>query len=310
MFPSSLIKNDRSRMLLLGLVVGLLSGASQTTSAGRGASEDERVSDCGPSIEGAEVVLRSDGFIIVGEIHGTQEVPELFGTLVCRAANKGFTVKVGLEFPETEQPIAQAVFRAADEEQAEQVLRSSAFFQRSYQDGRSSEAMAKLILKLRALRKAGRDVHAYCFDPVDSGERDWEMAERIASERKKAPQSAFFVLTGNLHARKDKMPDFNFSPMGSPLVDLGVTFLNLEAVTSGGSAWDLFKCRTVRSLADRWQESGIETVSESEDGRCPQRIRRNSPCRTGKGLSTIGIGTAAERRLRPFRQSNLARRIA
>ncbi|HUJ27945.1 MAG TPA: hypothetical protein VLW85_18115 [Myxococcales bacterium] len=120
-----------------------------------------------------EGVARPGALVIFGELHGTNEIPALFGDVVERAAKRG-RVHVGLELPGE----------------------SGAIWTDPFQSGRTSKAMRALIARLHAL---GVDV--FWFDSNEK-DRDGAMADNISAARAKAPQDLFLVLVGNLHARK------------------------------------------------------------------------------------------------------------
>ena len=69
--------------------------------------EDVRETRCGPAIpgldEGFERALAPGGFLVLGELHGTQEVPRFVGQTLCHAAHAGAPVVLALELPAREQ---------------------------------------------------------------------------------------------------------------------------------------------------------------------------------------------------------------
>src|SRR5665213_408130 len=79
------------------------------------------------------------------------------------------------------------------------ILRSSAFFKSELKDGRSSEALVKLLSQLRTEKKAA----VCCFDPflaMTPQERDTAMAQSLHQCARKFPNSKLVVLSGNVHA--------------------------------------------------------------------------------------------------------------
>jgi hypothetical protein len=223
--------------LIAGFVVpGILPVEAENTPAGEGR---KRQDVCDRILPGLNDLLRPDLFLLVGEVHGTRETPEWFGTVVCAAARKGYAVRVGLEIPEVEQPAIEAALEAGSSGEVKEALLRSGFFARDYQDGRSSRAMAELILMMREIRTAGRNLELFSFDPAQNDDRDRKMADRILAVRKKEPQAAIFVLTGNIHASQAKGTRWNpdLLPTGYHLAATGAAPVSLKAVTSGGSAW-------------------------------------------------------------------------
>jgi hypothetical protein len=195
--------------------------------------------DCGPPIAGLDDLLARSRFLVFGEIHGTAEVPAFFARAVCRAGAGGEAITVGVEIPSDEQGrIDGFVGGAADRD----ALLAAPFWQRDYQDGRSSRAMLALLTRVRELRAAGLAVRVIAFDPAPMRAdvpRDTAMAEALLAARAAAPRDRFLVLTGSLHARTD---------VGAPW-DPGIVFmghviargepglLTLDNAYTGGTAW-------------------------------------------------------------------------
>jgi len=192
--------------------------------------------DCA-EIDGADALIKPGVFLIVGEMHGTQESPEAVGDLVCMALKRGLAVTLGLEIPTSQQVLIDEILGEPDQEKALARLRESEFFKRNHQDGRSSKAMADLILRCRRFSRDGGDVRLTCFDSSDGETRDQAMAKRLIAERGRHKQRTTLVLTGNVHARKTKNPRFNFTPMGVYLAEADVSFVSVNAIHAGGSAW-------------------------------------------------------------------------
>jgi hypothetical protein len=203
----------------------------------------------------------SEGLLVLGELHGTEECPRLAALTACGAATLGRTAWLGLELPRDEQGRVEAFLATGDEA----ALLAGPFWRRTYQDGRSSQAMLEMLRSVRQMREAGRDVRPFLFDvPAEAdsgaGERDEQMATLIAEARARAPGDPMVLLVGNVHAsRRLKIP----RSMVWHLVRRGVPLRTLDVATRGGTAW---LCGT---------RCGVDTVAGKDLG--PQPAVFESP---------------------------------
>jgi hypothetical protein len=175
---------------------------------------------------------------LVGEVHGTQEIPRLFGDLVKVAAGSATApIAVGLELPISLQPVLdQAVRERATCEQ----LRDRLFHSPSWQklnDGRGSEAMLELLCNVAALAEQSK-VSLFVFD-TETKERNETMAHAIASTLERLKSAQALILTGNLHASTAKdIPGFSsFHPMGWWLLQDGFRVRSFDVRYEAGEAW-------------------------------------------------------------------------
>jgi hypothetical protein len=134
--------------------------------------------------------------IVLGEIHGTKEVPDLFGKFISLVANKNKKILVALEITQSSQSAVNNFLKNRDEKE----LKNDNFFSRKYQDGRSSEAMVDLLKKLATFE----NITVLCMDPRETinsqmtgQERDTIMAKFIANNIEQYEKT--FVLAGNIH---------------------------------------------------------------------------------------------------------------
>jgi hypothetical protein len=194
---------------------------------------------CGAVPAGLTRLLQEGALLLFGEMHGTREEPQAFGDAVCQAALAGREVLVGLELPLAEAGYLQQILAAPGEPAAAALLASMPFFTRDYQDGRSSQAMAELIFRLRRLQAAGLNVDLFPFDPAVAESRDRVMAGHIGAARVAHPEALILVLTGNLHARKSVGTpwDPGQALMGRHLLHAGHEPVSLRFSAAGGTAW-------------------------------------------------------------------------
>lgn len=197
--------------------------------------------DCGVSIPGVTRLMRPGALVMLGEVHGTREVPKFVGDASCQAALTETPVSVGLQIPEDERDFVTAYLNSEGTPQDMAELVDSLFWVRPYQDGRSSVAMAELIERLRQLRSHGLDVLVFLYDHsgVQGEEREQAMAETIEAEVRNHPERAFLVLSGNVHNRRvaGVQWDPKYVPMGVRLSRKLKDVTSLDMAYASGTAW-------------------------------------------------------------------------
>lgn len=195
-------------------------------------------------------VIRAGRIVAIGEVLGTNEFPALVVELVDEAIGRGLDVIVGLELPMSEDP-AGGVF--------------GPFWHRAaaYRDGRSSEAMARLVGSLAGRVARGvassedpsmasgivRDVVAMDGPWVAPGSpiplhlmdhlerpRDETMADRLLRSMDRHPKAFTVVLADAAHTRCRRDP----SPtLGSIVSSWHPRTICLLGQTTGGQSWVL-----------------------------------------------------------------------
>jgi len=186
--------------------------------------------------------LEPASILLFGEIHGVRELPSFFGEAVCSTADAQLPVEVGLEIPKAEQASVDAFLASAGTPTDVDALIATAFWNRDFQDGRSSQAMVALLERLRQLRAQGLPIHVFLFDLEASqavAERDKLMAENLSSHSRAHPEALTMALTGEVHAWKTKGAPWNpdFLPMGWHLANGGAQVHSLGRATPAGTAW-------------------------------------------------------------------------
>jgi hypothetical protein len=197
--------------------------------------------ECGMPIIGLADKARKSAVMLLGELHGTREVPRFVALGTCQVASRGIPVSVGLEMPVEELARVRRFIASAGSEHDHALLMESPFWRSPYPDGRSSEAVAHLLEQLRWLRAQGLDVDVFVFDhPELQGEaREAAMARSILSQVEAGPERFFLVITGNIHPRTQPgVPwDLGYRPMGYMLA-LKLPFLmSLDVAYDSGTAW-------------------------------------------------------------------------
>lgn len=212
-------------------------------------------------------------FILVGEMHGTREVPALVADLAERWSKPreengvGPLLVVALEYPRSEAADLNAYFRSDGGPAAKRRLFDSPFWSRSYQDGRSSEAMLDLIEGVRMLARSGRRVKLAPFDQNAKqakldGSRDKSLAQNLRAIVKANPAARVLALTGNYHARQSiGAPwDANFRFMGHYLKDLAPYSIDVNAMR--GSYWGCFSANAAECKVHRFGDASATTRPE------------------------------------------------
>lgn len=225
---------------------GVAGAAADSTGAGAG----RRDSACGWPAPGrhlagvAQAAFGSHRLLLLGEKHGTREIPCLVGDLIDALATRG-PVRLALELPRGQQERLDALLASRDDASADAAraaLLADPWWRRepAANDGRRSHDVLDLLMRLRASRLAGRDVRVVAFD-VDPGSglsgdaRDAAMADAVRAAHE-PDRGHLLVLTGNVHAMTalpEWAPPQMPVPMGSHLRDLSP--LSLDIVATDGA---------------------------------------------------------------------------
>jgi hypothetical protein len=180
--------------------------------------------------------------ILLGEFHGTRELPAFVGGLVAQLAAV-HPVILGLELPAERVPSLDAYLANDGGPAAREAALRDPWWTIPYQDGRESVAMFALIEAMRALRAGGARVEVVCFDPGGhAGEhpdaRDEGMAQRLLARRRARPDATLVAYAGNNHVRRAAFAHMaGRAWMGMFLARAGVAFVTLNQRFADGSAW-------------------------------------------------------------------------
>lgn len=222
--------------------------------------------------EAAELIRHQAGehrLVLLGEKHGTREIPLLVHTLVAAYAEEG-PVVLGLEVPHGEHGALMSYLDSDGGGAARAALHSTAFWTRAddQHDGRRSHDMLDLLEALRVARQAGRAISLLPDDIDPDGTlgyhaRDEAMARTLRSALAELPVGRLVVLSGNVHAMLDKPSDAPAQmqqPMGSYLRDLDP--YSLDIVAREGEFWACIeRCGPVQAsggaLANQADDNGI-----------------------------------------------------
>lgn len=242
---------------------------------------------CAPPA-GAEQLWSADGprFVVVGEIHGTNETPAAFGELIC-AASEHRPVVAALELPDLMQPQLDAALDAPDEASAKAALAGTWFLNPRIDDGRTSKAMLALLNRLRVLKASGRDVVIHAFVPslphvigVGQAYSELHMATKLSSAAYAYPDAQILVLVGNVHAGKILSDN---SRVGLPaLAHLPPEdVISLRVSFQGGEAWN---CREI---------CGVHPMTPTHDPDLRGVVMQSIDDGAYDGLLALGPSTAS-----------------
>lgn len=163
---------------------------------------------CSP-LAGSDLVLalETKRFIIVGERHGTREIPALFGDLICAALSRG-PVVVGLEIQTDQQESLDRYMASEGDDVARLALLSNMHWRST--DGRASEAMFQLIDNVRRLGTAGKPVTVRALMPMANSPeaRERAMGDAWKLSLAERPDAQLLMLVGSIHAEREPMGNF------------------------------------------------------------------------------------------------------
>lgn len=225
----------------------------------------------------AQAVIRDAGdnrLVMVGELHGTSEVPALVAALARHYVHSG-PVLVALEVHATEHPRLRAYLASDGGDEARSALRAGTFWNVSLErnDGRRTHAMLDLVEAARRLRGEGHSIAVVPFDPARPGQahpaRDRGMATILRAGFEVLPDGGrMLVLTGNRHAMRAVAATLAAHGLDSAagyLLDLP-----LHSVNVSGVEWTFQACTSMTEPCVRrqgryeWATPG-STMSDSGD---------------------------------------------
>jgi hypothetical protein len=193
---------------------------------------------CSP-IPGADQIWSKPSvhWVFIGELHGSNETPAAFRDLVCDAIAQGKHVTVALERPTSEQAALDNILTAKDLSAAKKSLVQLPGW-KDVLDGRASEAMLRLLISLRELRRLQPDLKVVAFDapytgPPAPAPREAAMGHALLSLGPANPKDLVLILTGNLHAMQASKRGYDLAAMYLPPKEI----LSLEVTDRGGESW-------------------------------------------------------------------------
>ena len=190
--------------------------------------------------------------IIVGETHGTNEIPLFVSGLACSLVTENRPLMLGLEIPVDEQIPILEYLKSSGMPNDKMKLTSGKFWHSSKPDGRSSEAMLRLIESVRLLHASQKDILLFAIDAGDKDEpilltenetfwpgwRDSVMALNIETRLQQYPTYTALILVGNYHSEmaSRRFEETDIHPMAERLSRYFTT-QHIDFSTTGGDAW-------------------------------------------------------------------------
>lgn len=189
-------------------------------------------------------------WVVVGEVHGTNETPAIFADAVCLAA-KSRPVVVALEYPSTDQRAIDDFINSDGGVAAREDFLATQMWNSPIKDGRSSEAMFRLFEVLRQMKSKGQVRAVIGFVPsmlarastkpefevtvARFNQADYEKDMAKLVEAAAQPGAIVLTLTGNFHATRTELAGLDFVGMAGHLPpDATLTF---DARSNGGQSW-------------------------------------------------------------------------
>jgi erythromycin esterase-like protein len=199
--------------------------------------------------------------ILVGEIHGTREIPAFVSGLVCSLLRDGRSVILAIERDGTEQEGLNRYLESDGAEADRTSLMEGERWKSKFQDGRASQAMLALIENMRQWRRAGQRVGVLAMQlsgglrvPMDEADNafltpsdsllysrinDSAMADNVLSTVVQYRRYTLVVLAGARHT--STLPGSagggKHDPMGY-LVSTREPSFTIGVSSGGGTAWN------------------------------------------------------------------------
>jgi len=182
-------------------------------------------------------------WVMIGEMHGTAEMPATFADLVCQAAATSHRpVTIALEQDVEMQPAIDAFLTSDGGAVARNAFLAAPMWRGKMQDGRSSQAMLLLYDRLRVMRQAGQIRAVYAFIPritawTGDGPYNALMAGRL-KELAAGRKDVVLAYMGSLHAAKSSAGQGAdaFLPAAADLPSERTVSVYVNS--NGGEAWN------------------------------------------------------------------------
>jgi hypothetical protein len=204
---------------------------------------------CAP-ISGADQLWKpGTRWVMVGETHGTAEMPAAFYELICLAVRTGRPVYVALEYPSREQRLIDAFLASDGGAPARAALFKGFLWQLKGQDGRASQAFLRLFDQLRVMKQAGQIRGVTAFVPELSTIMDIQKAGTLNATVNKgmaddlkaiaAPDNALILtLVGGIHAMTTQVTFGGESYLPAAALLPRERAISIRLAGNGGDAWN------------------------------------------------------------------------
>lgn len=216
--------------------------------------------------------------LVLGEVHGTREIPAAVEQLACALTQQQRPLVIGYELDAAEQPRLDAYLASDGGSAARQALLQGDFWRAPRQDGRQSSALLHLVDYVRQLRHRGAAVEFVAVQAAGKpgDDRDASLAAGVAAQRARHPDAVIVVVTAGNHARVD-----DARAMGSRLRRQGVPLVALKVEYDTGTAWSCVNGCGLHPLEGRARGSvpfvELQPTSRMFDGRLYVGAASGSP---------------------------------
>jgi len=180
-------------------------------------------------------------WVVVGELHGTNETPLAFANLVCLASAAGRAVTVAVEYPSDSQRDIDAYLASNGNRHALSSFLKIPVFTAAMQDGRGSVAFIRMWDRLRRMKRAGNIANVVASDISRSDSPGQQRDETMAKawiDIAVPDNGIVLTLVGNVHAMRKPL-----SIAGRTIITAGSLMpagrtITVNVVGSGGTAWN------------------------------------------------------------------------
>jgi len=233
---------------------------------------------CGNSVDLPKVLL-DRRLHLIGEVHGTKQIPDFVFSYACRLSEHGEGAVLALELSPEDQGLIDAYMRSSGSASDRKMLLESKEWSGPVndQDGRTSGSILWLMEQVRQYNatRPGRQIYVAAISGSDAS-----MSTRVRDLATRWSAKRVIVLTGDLHSSVKKGNEFDADaePMGYLLKDLSP--ISLLADYEGGTAWNCFgagKC-------------GVHPAMAIPSGRKPNTILLDPPKQRAGYDGTFFVG--------------------
>jgi hypothetical protein len=188
---------------------------------------------CGSRVRGAAELFGRGHTILLGDVHGSQEIPRAVSDIACEAAESGLPLELGLEVPAAEDDSIERFLASSGTAAERNALLSSPFWATppAESDGRGSIAMFELVNQMRQLRYSGHSVVIFgMIQPANN----YDLGMALTVERRRAADAGALMIlfAGGNHTRLD-----DGFPTGAQLLRMGIPVTSLRVVYANGTTW-------------------------------------------------------------------------
>lgn len=238
-------------------------------------------------------LIAPGGLLLLGEVHGSKEIPRKVGELVALASERR-PVVLALELPAGRTPYLQTFLRGPGGDAERRRLVDDPWWRDPFQDGRRSAAMVNLLDAVRALGAGGRSVTVVAIDTDDvrasQEDRESTLTANALAARRRHPTATMIVYAGSLHTGRNHLP---FPPafewMAERLARARQRFVTLSAHWQEGAVWS---CRSVvRSQCKVLMVPGSPQAAPEPEHGAPAALWRASTPGAFDGFFAVGALT-------------------